>query len=137
MTRVEQIGSFILLMIYSLGIAHGAIPHSHYAESTDSPRCEYDVEQNVQCDAGWMGMLINLFSEAEFTDIADLFVGASVKKLPLDDAKAQLAAVLVSFITVDINEDELTVALSQAEPDLSYHYSHVGSSSRRGPPTVF
>ncbi|MBP9152987.1 MAG: hypothetical protein KBF73_11935 [Flavobacteriales bacterium] len=135
MSRVKQIASFILLMIYSVGIAHGAIPHSHYVASAHD-HCQVNQQQDSEHADGLIHMLIDIFNDNEFTDIADFFVGASVKKLPIDVTKIQLAAVLVSFITINVEQENSTAVLNQTEPDLSYCFSHISSASRRGPPVV-
>lgn len=136
MNRVKQLASFVLLMIYSVGIAHGAIPHSHYVASAHD-HCQFTQETDCQNNNGLLHILIDLVNETDFTDIADLFIDASVKKLPLEDSKVSLTAVLVSFITINVEEDNSTATLGQTEPDLSYHFSHISSASRRGPPVVF
>ncbi|MCF8461630.1 MAG: hypothetical protein K9G46_12980 [Flavobacteriales bacterium] len=135
MSRIKQLASFVLLMIYSVGIAHGAIPHSHYVESAHD-HCQVNQQQDSEHADGLIHMLIDIFNDNEFTDIADFFVGASVKKLPIDASKVQLAAVLVSFITINVEEDNSTATFGQSEPDLSYRFSHISSASRRGPPAV-
>lgn len=137
MQLLKQIASFVLLMVYSVGIAHGAIPHSHYAETDNMATCEYGLEQKNACDDGLIHLLINLFSTAESTDIADLFVGGkSLNKSSLDEANLQLAAVLVSFITFSVEETEFVKARTGFEPNLSYLSGHLSASGRRGPPTI-
>lgn len=137
MQLIKQIASFVLLMVYSVGIAHGAIPHSHYAEMTDGAKCEYGIEQTNACDDGLIHLLINLFSTAEATDIADFFVGSkSLNKGFLDGANVQLAAVLVSFITFSVEETEFVKTRTGFEPNLSYLSGHLSASGRRGPPTI-
>lgn len=137
MKLIKQIASAILLMVYSVGIAHGAIPHSHYAQHNADSKCHHTIEQTEQCNDGLIDLLINLFSTTEFTDIADLFVGgASVNKTSLDVASVQLAAVLVSFITFSVEETEFVKTHAGFEPDLSDLSGHLSTSGRRGPPTI-
>ncbi len=154
MTRVKQLASFILLMIYSVGIVHGAIPHSHFDGKDDVLVLEHGVPHHHHHDTNYIGshthvvhgghldnglmdLLICLLSESEYEDIADLFIGgASVNEVSLDLAKLQLAAVLVPFLTFDVGEVETIAAQGWPEADILYCYTQSDSSSRRGPPTV-
>jgi hypothetical protein len=159
MQLLKQIGSILLLMIYSLGMVHGFIPHSHYAELADGVVFEHGVEHgsnhlhhhhdandtgnhthvahNGHLDHGFMDILICILSEAHQTDIADLFIsGNSLNEVSLDAAKLQLAAVLVSFMTIHVEEIVPKTAVCPSDVELSYRYSHISAASRRGPPTV-
>lgn len=158
MQLIKQIGSILLLLVYSLGMAHGAIPHSHYVGMTNSFVLEHGVEHNghhhhyhnanytenhthvahgAHFDNGLVDLLICLLSESEYEDIADLFFGgASVNGVSMDLAKIQLAAVFAPFFTFEVAEVEIIAAHGRSEADILYCYSHTDSSSRRGPPTV-
>ncbi len=134
-------------------MVHGAIPHSHYGELADSfehgghhQHHHHDanytenhthVAHDGHFDNGLMDMLICILSEADQTDIADLFiVSNSQNEVSLNQAKLQFAAVLVSFVTLDVEEIAPQVVVSSSDFDLSYRYSHISSASRRGPPVV-
>lgn len=136
-------------------MVHGAIPHSHSGEMSDALVIEHGVEHgfyhhnanetgnhthvahNGHLDNGFMDMLICILSEADYTDIADLFIsGSSSNEIPLEASKLQLAAVLVSFISIDIEETAPKTAVRPSEVDLSYQSSHISAASRRGPPAV-
>lgn len=153
MQLLKQIGSVLLLTIYSLGMAHGAIPHSHYAgkadgvENSSHHRHQHHnandtgnhrhVAHNGHLDNGFMDMLICILSEADHTDIADLFIsGNSSNAASLDASKLQLSAVLVSFMTISVEETVPNSSVRFSEIDLSYQYSHISAASRRGPPAV-
>ena len=146
-------------MVYSLGMVHGAIPHSHSAEISDVSVFEHGVEHGSHhqhhhhdandsghhthvshaghLDDGFMDMLICILSEADHTDISELFVsGNSLNEVPLDTTKLQLVAVLVSFVAIDTEETAPKTAVRPSDFDLSYQHSHTSAASRRGPPAV-
>ena len=137
MKRLRQIASFILIMIYSVGIVHGAIPHSHYAETIQHAELSDVSECSKQTDRGLISLLISLLSESEVTDIADLFVaGASYNTSLFSETNLAFVAVTISFLTVDLNVTELETFTYNSQVQLLCYGSHISSCSRRGPPTV-
>lgn len=135
--RSRQIASFILIMIYSVGIAHGAIPHSHYAETIEHAELSDISECSKQTDKGLISLLISLLSESEVTDIADFFVaGASYNTSLFTEANLAFVAVTICFLTVDLKVTELETFKYNSQVQLPYYGSLICSCSRRGPPTV-
>lgn len=158
MPLFKQIGSLLLLLVYSVGIAHGAIPHTHFADELEVPVYEHGMEHgshhqhhhhnaddsgdhtHVQheghFDNGLMDMLICILSESDHTDIAELFLFAEGNEASLDEAKLQLAAVLVSFVTTNLEETSSKTVVYTPWVDGSYNCFHVSAASRRGPPFI-
>ncbi|MBI1286267.1 MAG: hypothetical protein GC178_01700 [Flavobacteriales bacterium] len=158
MPLFKQIGSLFLLLVYSVGIVHGAIPHMHYANELNIPVYEHGMEHgnhhqhhfhdadysgdhtHVQheghFDNGIMDMLICILSESDHTDVAELFLCSRANELSLDEAKLQLAAVLVSFVPTNLEETSSKTIAYTPWVDGPYNCSHISAASRRGPPSV-
>ena len=136
MLMVRRVVSFLLWVAYTVGMVHGAIPHSHFFGShgtEQSTECLLEAEQD---DAGLMRLLIHIFSESETTDIADYFVNeTSEKDILSQSAKVAMTAVLVSFVSIydqDVDSSNYTI-VEEVGHTLS---AHDQALSRRGPPVV-
>lgn len=136
MLLFNRIVSLLLWVSYTVGMVHGAIPHSHYYGT-------HSLEQSTEClaqseadDAGLIRLLVHIFSESETTDIADYFVNETPDKdVSTLSAKYALAAVLVSFVSVydeDVDSSNYTFSEEAGHTLLA----HDQALSRRGPPVV-
>ena len=136
MSLMKQIASWILIFTYSIGMVHGAIPHSHYVEMTDSRNAEPVADLNDGSETGLMELLIGLLSEPDFTDIEDLFVYSSSENTVLkSEAKAQFTAVLFALVILGTEAIELPVSFDRSV-EHRYCCAYLQSSSRRGPPLL-
>ena len=136
MLMVRRFVSFLLWVAYTVGMVHGAIPHSHYYGTHSSEQSTECLAQSEADDAGLIRFLVHIFSESETTDIADYFVNETSEKDVLSQsAKVAMTAVLVSFVSVydqDVDFSNYTIAEEAGHTLLA----HDQALSRRGPPVV-
>jgi hypothetical protein len=136
MLLLRRFVSILLWVAYTVGMVHGAIPHSHFIGSHDTQPSNECLVQDERDDAGLMRLLIHIFTESETTDIADYFFNeTSDKNVSSLSAKLGLAAVLVSFVSVydeDVDSSNYTIAEEAGHTLLA----HDQTLSRRGPPIV-
>lgn len=136
MMWIRRIVSVLLWVAYTVGMVHGAIPHSHYFESDNADQMADCLAQEQPNEADLIHLLVHIFSESETTDIADYFVNEiSDKDVSTLSAKCALASVLVSFISIDYEEvDSSNVTFAEAVDHTLL--AHDQALSRRGPPVV-
>ncbi|MCB0755144.1 MAG: hypothetical protein H6603_09230 [Flavobacteriales bacterium] len=136
MLIVKKTVSLLLWVAYTIGMAHGAVPHSHFLGSHKAERSAQCLIQSESDDAELMRLLIHIFSESETTDIADYFVNeTSDIDVSTLSARCALAAVLVSFVYIcqeEVDSSNVTFAEEAGHTLLA----HDQALSRRGPPVV-
>jgi hypothetical protein len=123
-------------MAYTVGMVHGAIPHSHFLESHDAEQSTEFLALDESDDAGLIRLLVHIFSESETTDIADYFVNeTSNKEVSEQSVKITMATVLSSFVSLRVQEVDISY-FSWPEIDGNIRLANDQTLSRRGPPVV-
>ncbi len=136
MLMVRRIVSVLLWVAYTVGMVHGAIPHSHYYGAHSAEQSTECLAQDDEDEADLIRLLVHIFSESKTTDIADYFVNEiSDKDVSTLSSKCALASVLVSFISIDYEEvDSSNVTFTEEMGHTLL--AHDQALSRRGPPVV-